>query len=188
MELEWLKELIGEGYTKEMEKKISEKIEESFGSRADFNAVNGAKKTLEEQMKDRDKDIAALKKSAGDNAELTQKYAILQEKYKADTESLNKAIMDNKKNNAVDMAILQAKGRNPKAIKALLDMDKIQIKEDGSLEGLDLESIRKSDSYLFDVETTKTEGTGIPKSGMSEKPHGAFEGFIHAARSAAGLK
>ena len=163
MELEWLKELIGEGYTKEMEKKISEKIEESFVSRADFNAVNGAKKTLEEQMKDRDKDIAALKKSAGDNAELTQKYAILQEKYKADTESLNKAIMDNKKNNAVDMAILQAKGRNPKAIKALLDMDKIQIKEDGSLEGLDLESIRKSDSYLFDVEQQKQRVQGSPK-------------------------
>ena len=61
------------------------------------------------------------------------------------------------------MAIMQAKGKNPKAIKALLDMEKINVKEDGALEGLDLEGLMKSDSYLFDVETKANVGTGFTK-------------------------
>lgn len=83
------------------------------------------------------------------------------------------------------MAILQAKGRNPKAIKALLDMEKIKLKDDGTLEGLDMEGLKESDGYLFDVEETKTVGTGAPKGGaggMNEN-----ENFISAARSGAGL-
>lgn len=187
MKFEWMTDIV-EGYTEEMDKKVAEKIGESFVSKADFNAANEAKKALEAQIKDRDKDIMELRKAAGNNEELSQKYAALQEKYKADTESLNKAMMDNKKQSAVDMAILQAKGRNPKAIKALLDMDKITLKDDGTLEGLDLDGLRKSDSYLFDVETTKVEGTGSPKSGVAEKSQGALDSFISAARSAAGLK
>ena len=99
-------------------------------------------------------------------------------KYNADIASV-------KKNAAVDMAILQAKGRNPKAIKALLDMEKIKLKDDGTLEGLDMEGLKESDGYLFDVEETKTVGTGAPKGGaggMNEN-----ENFISAARSGAGL-
>lgn len=84
------------------------------------------------------------------------------------------------------MAILQAKGKNPKAIKALLDMDKITLKDDGTLDGFDLEALKKSDGYLFDTETVKTVGTGTPKQGMQGDING--DNFIAAARSAAGLK
>ena len=91
-----------------------------------------------------------------------------------------------KKTAAVDMAILQAKGKNPKAIKALLDMDKISLKDDGTLEGLDLEGLKKSDGYLFDIETTAIEGTG--HSGGSHGGESKLENFISAARTAAGLK
>lgn len=159
--LEWLKEILGEQYSEDIDKKVSEEIGKNFVAKADFNNVNETKKTLEQQIKDRDKDIADLKKSAGDNADLSQKYSDLQEKYKKDTESLNKTILDNQKNNAIEMAIMQAKGRNPKAIKALLDLDKISLKEDGTIEGLDLESLKETDSYLFDVETKSNIGTGF---------------------------
>ena len=37
-------------------------------------------------------------------------------------------------------------------------MDNITLKEDGTLQGLDLESIKKSDGYLFDIEQTHIEG------------------------------
>ena len=78
-------------------------------------------------------------------------------------------ILNIKKNNAVDMAIMQAKGKNTKAIKALIDMEKVTLKDDGTLEGLDIEGLKKSDSYLFDVEKVKTEGTGFSGgSGFSD--------------------
>ncbi len=159
--LEWLKEILGEQYSADIDKKVSEEIGKNFVAKSDFNNVNETKKTLEQQIRDRDNDIADLKKSAGDNADLSQKYSDLQEKYKKDTESLNKTILDNQKNNAIEMAIMQAKGRNPKAIKALLDLDKISLKEDGTIEGLDLESLKETDSYLFDVETKSNLGTGF---------------------------
>lgn len=163
MKFEWLKEIIGESYTEEMDKKAAEKIGESFVSKADFNSVNEAKKALESQIKDRDKDIADLKKAAGDNADLSKKYQDLQDRYKQETESLTKKLAEDRKSNAVDMAIVQAKGKNAKAIRALIDMDKVTLKDDGSLDGLDLEALRKSDGYLFDEIKDGIEGTGFNK-------------------------
>ena len=52
------------------------------------------------------------------------------------------------------MALTGAKGKNPKAIKALLDMDKISL--DGeTLKGLDeqLNLLKTNESYLFETET-----------------------------------
>jgi len=46
-----------------------------------------------------------------------------------------------RKEAAVDLAILQAGGRNVKAIRALLDLSEIQVKADGTLEGFSLEEI-----------------------------------------------
>lgn len=168
MKLEWLKEVIGEAYTEELDKKAAQRLGELFVSRADFNILNDVKKELEQQLKERDKDISELKKSAGDNDELQSKYQALQDKYKTDTQALEKKILETKKDNAVDMAIMQAKGRNPKAIKALLDLDKISLKDDGSLEGLDLEALKKTDGYLFDTRVTQTVGTGMGKGVKSE--------------------
>lgn len=68
---------------------------------------------------------------------------------------------DSRKDSAVEMAILQAKGKNTKAIKALLDMEKITLKEDGVLDGLDLEELKKTDSYLFEDVKSGIEGTGF---------------------------
>lgn len=159
--LEWLKEILGDAYTGEIDKKVSEEIGKGFVARADFNTANETRKELEQQIKARDKDIAELKKLSGSNEELQKQYDALQGKYKAETAELNKRIADSQKNSAVEMAILQAKGRNTKAIKALLDLDKISIKEDGTIEGLDLEGLKKSDGYLFDIEETKTVGMGV---------------------------
>ncbi|MCI8342461.1 MAG: hypothetical protein HFE62_04545 [Firmicutes bacterium] len=81
--------------------------------------------------------------------------------------------MADMKENAVDKAILAARGRNPKAIKALIDMEKVVLNDDGSVEGIDIESIKKSDGYLFDTEETVVESPGFEKgSEMKEKSIG----------------
>lgn len=92
-----------------------------------------------------------------------------------------------KKDAAVDAAIMQAKGKNAKAIRALLDLDKVTLREDGTLEGLDLEALKKSDGYLFDTVQTVTRGNGV-QSGDGNPAPGNLDSFIANARAAAGLK
>lgn len=115
---------------------------------------------LQAQITQRDADIAELKKAAGKDTEWREKFTALEDKYKQETEALTKRLADTAKNNAVDMAILKAGGRNAKAVKALLDMEKVTLKEDGTLDGLDLDALKKSDGYLFSEEMTKIVGTG----------------------------
>ncbi len=115
---------------------------------------------LQAQLAQRDADIAGLKKAAGKDTEWKEKFTALEEKYTQEKEAMAKQLADTAKNNAVDMAILQAGGRNAKAVKALLDMEKVTLKEDGTLDGLDLDALKKSDGYLFSEETTKIVGTG----------------------------
>ena len=119
--------------------------------------------TLETKLTERDNDITKLKEAAGEDTKWKDKFEDLEEKYKTETADLRKSMADAAKNNAVDIAILAAGGKNAKAIKALLDMEKITLKEDGTLEGLDLTGLKESDGYLFTQETTEIKGTGVPK-------------------------
>ena len=52
--LDWLQEILGDAYSNDMERKISDEIGKGFVSRADFNAVNERKKRLEEQLRESD--------------------------------------------------------------------------------------------------------------------------------------
>ena len=56
-----------------------------------------------------------------------------------------------KLDNAVETALTAAGAKNSKALRALLDAEKIKLDESGKLSGLSeqLEAIRKSDGYLF---------------------------------------
>ena len=38
--LDWLKTILGDAYTEEIDKKVSEEIGKGFVARADFNALN----------------------------------------------------------------------------------------------------------------------------------------------------
>ncbi len=196
--MEWLKEMLkGIEGAQELEQKIASEMKKNYISKEDYNIAIQAKKDLEKQITQRDADIVELKKSAGNNTELQIQYADLQKKYKQDTETLQKRYEESRKHSAIDVAIMQAKGKNTKAIKALLDIDNITLKEDGTLQGLDLDSIKKSDSYLFDIEQTRIEGAdsnsyyntastshGITKSSLFDS---AVDLFAKSARKAAGL-
>ena len=80
-----------------------------------------------------------------------------------------------KKENAVDIAILKAKGKDTKIVKAALDMDNINFKSDGTLEGLDLKKVEKEYPYLFESETVITRGTGAPKGGNTPNYNEMYE-------------
>ena len=80
--------------------------------------------------------------------ELNGKLTAKQKEY----DDLVKSYANKEKNTAINQAISNAKGKNTKAILALVDSDKITYK-DGKLEGLEdqLKELQKSDAYLFDT-------------------------------------
>lgn len=80
--------------------------------------------------------------------ELNGKFTAKQKEY----DDLVKSYADKEKNTAINQAISNAKGKNAKAILALVDNDKITYK-DGKLDGLEdqLKELQKSDAYLFDA-------------------------------------
>lgn len=80
--------------------------------------------------------------------ELNGKFTAKQKEY----DDLVKSYADKERNTAINTAISNAKGKNQKAILALLDSEKITYK-DGKLEGLEdqLKELQKSDAYLFDA-------------------------------------
>ena len=99
MALEWLKPILGDGYTEEIDKAVSEQIGKGFVARADFNELKESKKSTDAQLAEAnktieslqaaDKDIEAVRKEAADykaKAEQAQKDAAAQlEAYKFDT-------------------------------------------------------------------------------------------------------
>ena len=80
--------------------------------------------------------------------ELNGKLTAKQKEY----DDLVESYANKEKNTAINQAISNAKGKNTKAILALVDNDKITYK-DGKLEGLEdqLKELQKSDAYLFDA-------------------------------------
>lgn len=92
---------------------------------------------------------AAKKWDGVDVEKLKGDFAALQTKYNDD---LAAAKLDN----ALNMALVEAKAKNPKLARAALDMSVIKLDGD-KLTGLSeqLEALKKSDAYLFDIEDGK---------------------------------
>lgn len=87
-------------------------------------------------------------------------------------------------NTALDSALNGAKAKNPKAVKALLNMDDMKLAETGEIVGLteQLEGIKSENDYLFiaDKEPPKIVG-----GGNNQKLTG--DSFLAAARRGAGF-
>ncbi len=125
---------------------------------AQLEAAQAQVKDLNDQITDRDKQLTTLKKSAGDNEELKNQLQKLQDDNAAAKNVYEDKIQAITKNSKLEMALIQAGARNPKAVKALLNSDAISV--DGeNLIGLDdqLKALQESDAYLFQTKEDKTK-------------------------------
>jgi hypothetical protein len=152
-----LKELLGEELYENVAEKLGDKYrlianDGSYIPKAKFDEVNTMKNEYKSQVDGYAKQLDELQKKAAGNDELLKQIDALKqqnEKVTADFESkLMKANLDH----AIERAIVDAKGKNPRAILALLDTEKVKIEND-KLVGIDeqLKAIRTSDAYLFDI-------------------------------------
>ena len=166
--LEWLKPILGESYTEDIDKKISAEISKSFVAKSDFDAADEARKAAETQLTEANKtiagykemDIDAIRQSAADwqaKAEQAQK----------DADARVDAVQfDGELNNE----IIKAGGRNPKAIKALLDVDTLRGSKDRRTAiASALDALKQGEGYLFSSGETPPPyaagtGTGTVKT------------------------
>lgn len=159
--LEWLKGILGESYTEDIDKAISAEIGKGFVAKADFDAKNTELKTTRGQLDAANKkiadfesqDIETVRREAADwkqKAQQAEKDAAAQvEAVRFDAQ--------------LDAAISKARGRNAKAIKALLDVDTLRQSKDADKDiTAALDALAKDSSYLFEpsADANYAGGTG----------------------------
>lgn len=105
-----------------------------------------------------------ISKLQQDNADAAKAHAAEIKRLKIDT--------------AVDMAVATAKAKNVKAVKALLDLDKAELDEDGTVKGL-AEQLKKlataSDSaFMFETEKQQQKFDGFKPGEKGGEPNGGM--------------
>ena len=182
--LDWLKNILGDAYTEEIDKKASDEIGKLFVARPDYNTLNEAKKGLETQLKDagvtiekfKGMDIEGIKKAADDYKAAAEKAA----------QDADERVATMQFDHTLENIIRENKGRNPKAIKALLDVETLRKSQNQADDMKSaLATVKTENDYLFDNgETPPPYAAGTGTAPASEK----YTSEVAAFRAAAGLK
>lgn len=161
-----------------LEKEVIDKVLDEAGkdlsnAKGELDTLKKEKESLNGQLKDRDKQLEDLKKNQKDNAELTKTIENLQNENKTAKENYDKSIRQIKVDNAVELALTNAKAKNKVAVKALLkDLDKAEILEDGTIKGLadQIKGLTEAEDskFLFDA-PTQTVMKGVTPGASSNK-------------------
>lgn len=143
-----------------------------YVEKSKHNEVVEENKTLKASVSDRDKQLETLKASAGDNEELKKQIETMKQQ-NADQEKAHKAeLAQLKLDNAMDAALTAAGAKNGKAVKALIDISKVKLGEDGKLAGWDeqIKAIQKTDAYLFNAKQQNNFRGFQPGASGDNKP------------------
>lgn len=148
--LEWLKEILGEHYTEEIDKKVSGEIGRAFVAKADFDGKNTELKAAKAQLAEANRTIEGFKTLDVDGVRRQA------EEWKARAEQAERDAADQvaavQFDARLDAAITKAHGRSARAIKAMLDLDTLRSSKDQDKDiGAALEQLEKDSGYLFDT-------------------------------------
>jgi len=172
--MDWLKELlkkagIEEGKLEGAIADIGKELPKYFIPKDKYNEVAEAKKKLEADLQARDTQLEQLKQAAGNSEELKAQIEQLQAENQKAAEEWQAKMAQMQLDFAIEKALAAAKAKNPKAVKALLDMENVKLDGDKLL-GLDdqLKAIQQSDPYLFGETGKVGSGTNPPGVGNPE--------------------
>jgi len=118
----------------------------------DIEGLTEARDALEESIKERDKQLKELSKNANASKELKDELEALQEANQKAKDEYEAKIEGLKLDRAIETEILKSKGRNVKAIKALLDRDNLKLDGDnviGLKDQLKALGENEDSSFLF---------------------------------------
>lgn len=147
-------------------------------SAAEISNLQTENESLTSQVKERDKQLETLKKSAGDDEDLQKQIEQLQSDNATAKANHESEMNQLKVQFAVEKALTGAKAKNIKAVKALLDLDDAKLDKDGNVKGLQ-EQIDK----LVAGDDTKFLFEEVQQSGQKQD----FKGFQPGA-SSSGVK
>ena len=193
MKREFLKNLGIED--KEIIDKILDENSADIGrAKGELDTYKTKAENLEKDIKTKDDTIATLNKKVGEIDGLNQKISQLETDKTNLTNDLNTKVSTIQKTHAIENTIRDAKGKNVKAIMALLDMDKITF-ENNELGGLSdqLETLKSAEdsSMLFgEAKVNPPAGTHLnnpPAGGNGGNPP-TSKTFAEAIGKALGKK
>lgn len=169
--------------------KIVEDYGKNYVSKAQFNQKNEELKTAKEELKKSNGDLETLRKNNKDNEALVKQIDDLKAEAKNRQAEYDSKIKQMQIDAIVDRSLLTAKAKNPKAVKALLDLTKAEVEED-TIKGLDeqLKKLQESDSYLFEAPDPNTHIDGIkPGEGGDPGDNGGGNTIQQAFDAALGI-
>jgi hypothetical protein len=168
-----------EGMTEELASKIAEMSAEEMKHMI-------PKTRLDEVIADRDnyknsnadllKQLGSLQKETGDVQSLKDKIKELEDGAKETEKNHATEIQTLKINNAVDAALMNAKALNAKAVKALLNLEKAELADDGTVKGLaeQIKALQTADDskFMFGSSAPNMKGAKIGESGNEDGDKG----------------
>lgn len=139
------------GLTEEqVEAVMSEHGKSTQDIQAKVSAAEDNAKGLQDQLKERDKDMKQLKQDAEGNADLQQKYSDLDSKYKAQQKEHEQQLKTMQLDHAIEMH-LSGQVHDAGIVSSLLDKSKLGLGDNGAVTGLDeqLTALKESKGFLF---------------------------------------
>lgn len=172
------KKLMEMGLTEKQADKIINELNESYRPAFKFNErgeeIERLKKQVKSQkdeIKKRDDQISDIKGQIKDNEELTKKISDLEKENERVLKEAEAKVEKIKFETGLDKVLKNKyKAKNPKAVKALINID--QIKRDGEeYLGLksQLEPLLESDGYLFNQDDDNQKGLKGKKSKIKKR-------------------
>lgn len=162
------------GLEKEAVDKILDENSADIGkAKADYDALKQERDTLAAQVTERDGQLEALKKSAGDNEALMRQIADLQADNLAAKERYAADMKEVKLSTAIRLALGES-AQDADLVAGLFDKEKLILSEDGTVTGLEeqLKTLKKEKAFLFKDEKapqTQIKG-GKPVEGKGTPP------------------
>lgn len=169
-------ELIKLGLDEETAKKVEAASTEElkgYVEKTKYSELETVKNQLEESNKTVNKQLEDLKKNTGDAEALKAEIQKIQDENKNKETEYTNNIKKLKVDNAVELALIGAKAKNTKAVKALLNLENLEIGEDGKVKGLEdqIKNLTKDEgtAFLFEAESKTETPKGTDPAGKSTK-------------------
>lgn len=169
-------ELIKLGLDEETAKKVEAASTEElkgYVEKTKYSELETVKNQLEESNKTVNKQLEDLKKNTGDAEALKAEIQKMQDENKNKETEYTNNIKKLKVDNAVELALIGAKAKNTKAVKALLNLENLEIGEDGKVKGLEdqIKNLTKDEgtAFLFEAESKTETPKGTDPAGKSTK-------------------
>lgn len=162
-----LDKLIELGMTQEEANALIEAEKANYISIDTHNAVKAEMEVYKNNAKDLNATIKNLEKEAG----LSETLKLQIEDYKTKMEDKDNQIKKIQYDAKLEVELNKANARSIKALRAMLEMDKITMDENGAIVGLEeqITALRESDDYLF-VEGNRPAGLGSNKNNLRTNP------------------